>query len=367
MDLDPEFSAWVLNEENYLRFLREIVIFTGLRRNDGWLLEELGARLRALSSVELEGATVDGFFATFDLPAYVEQSFAAQRIQQHGAEQLTDDDVQTMLDEYGSEGGLPIAVNSEEDGDEIVDPFQTAHLVKASGTEKLALILLLFSMVLRNSELVDASLKKLSLELAIYTLTKLLVTAVADFKANVIEGRAEEIHKKFVELNEPQRASVEYFALVILPVLFSFGIYESIGPDKLRELVKEIVAEQKKKALIFEVIVRFLLLDFTRAERVGTLLDVLKDIAAFMRRNRTNRYLSYIVLEKLMGMYFTGTIGHEVRRFIEDIVAEIIIQLQGIDSRQARSWGGKSQIMQRMASAREKVFGSGEDETSVTS
>jgi|GEM_PF-3759632 len=213
MQENPEFKKFVLSENQYLKYMNEIVYLTGLTRKDLDILKEVEQRLLNLFS------EIDPLVKDFDITRIP--------IKQLLTEYLQSKDLESVLKNTQFE---------DKEKDKLLDTFihdgQT-HIVEKKDSEireKFFQLLILYAKIIRNCELVDKDTKKTAFAICLKKyckLTRLLY--------KILFSRLEEIE----ELDD----RFEYFLSIILPMIMQNVLLYSLGTQKLKMTIEERLME----------------------------------------------------------------------------------------------------------------------------
>jgi hypothetical protein len=222
MEFNPEFKDYVMLEENYCKYIHEIDYYTGLVRSDKGLLNTIFERF------ELEFSKTDYIFPQLD--GIWDKLFIVK---------LKDDDSQDIKFTSAAKTTDILKIKENRPSEGMIEEFQNRRLskiiepgkiLKKNGDVNLEVLLILMSVVLRNSEGVeDLSLKK-----KIYaSLIKYTIIWTVLYREHIIEYILK--HDKLPP-TLPTNVSVKR-TLTNLPLHVQSGMSKWVGTPKLSKVI----------------------------------------------------------------------------------------------------------------------------------
>jgi hypothetical protein len=224
MEFNPDFREYVMAEENYCKYIHEIDYYTGLVRSDKDLLETVFERFKKeFSKTDHVFPQLEGIWDRFFIVKLKSESEVEQEIKFTSAAKTTE-----------------IAkIKENRPSEEMIEEFQNRRLskitepgkiLKKNGNVNLEVLLILMSLVLRNSETVeDIKLKK-----EIYaSLVKYTMIWTVLYREHIIDYILK--HDKLPP-TLPTNVSVRR-TLANLPLHVQNGMSKWIGTPKLAKVI----------------------------------------------------------------------------------------------------------------------------------
>ncbi len=228
MGVDPQFKAWLMEEQRYLQFVNEIQYYAGKLRNDAELVDEIGHRFNVIvTDIQVADIPFDiDSIADVKLPKK-DSELTDDLLERHLAKPLSEEERDAEL-----EAEIPHDIENRQEvfRPNIQDPRQ-----------KLLMSLFLYSGVVKNMELIDDARKRKHLaELwrgwSIFWLLSLMIVP------EIARHRRFRINGVLYELSAPQGMSDAELARIILlnvPTGVSKMVSATLGTEKLvRQLVE---------------------------------------------------------------------------------------------------------------------------------
>lgn len=353
---DPQFRESVLSEEAYLGYMREIDLYTGLRRTDADIIQLLMDRLDKAIVPEIRDIDVIGFK---DTTIKVFKMGVVPRIESLKKLAVTDEMIEEILDDNES-SYLEHQKSNDLERVEITpkDP-EESRLEKdiLTAIQRSFDALLLLSKVVRNSELVDDNdLKVRATRRVLIGWSKFIYKAIASFDEMLALPPDHEGREKYDSLDNNERQLVEYVLKMVMPVSVSYLIHDALGTKKLQEILKQFLVDENQVPLLTRILVIFLLLDLTYAERRTNKGDAVQRVQELVRTNNSNYMLS-LVAEKLISIYFRSNVGDENRGSIENVLAAIQIDLNNVNAPEKNKGLFKSMYVEELRRRRKNALG----------
>jgi hypothetical protein len=347
MSDDEAFRAKVLQKDNFLIFSREIDLFTGLRRRDQDVIATIMDHSRALVDAETGNEDLnllDGLSAPdFSDPEKAKRPLSLEELD------ITDETIEKMLDESANPAPSTQGVNDLPAGGEV----RNAPQVDGVGTAFEAVTLL--GKVVRNSELVaDSALKREAVGFVIDGWARLIARLVLAYERTADNAEAKQ---KLDELKPDVREILDYFIKVVIPVILTGSLYESMATEKLRGIFEKLFSETKDKSSIVKLILAFLIIELTFSHRNSPSSVIMADIENTLKNYRKG-LLSEMILVKLFSVYYRPNIGKENRRRLENIYAEFV---KGVIKERQHKGVEKLDLVKGIRDQRARIVGADSD------
>lgn len=257
MEQDGDFRSYLLDEDRYLSFVNEIEYYAGKIRSDEQLLKEIYERFEKLdrSINQEEGWEVD----------------------LHGIEELRPpekEQEEVLYDDIERELGAP--THSQEERDEILEAEWPEDVgqgqdvyrpnVKSEGA-KWMFCLILYSGVLKNSELVPDGPKRFHLRRILHAWSSvvahslILVPNLVRHRRVVVNGVSYEVVAP-EDIGEAELARVLYLSM---PRLLSEMVLKYLGTEKLSRQLEEPTLDEAEEPLIVRMLRQMLYTDLRLA------------------------------------------------------------------------------------------------------
>ncbi len=315
MILEPDFKAWVMQDERYLTFLNEIQYLSGKLRNDAKLIMLIEGRFAALMKEitdEMGGDLNLHQLEKVTLPEKDKELTADFLSSQLSLPPLTQEQRDSEL-----EAELPRDV---EDRQEVFRPT-----IKDPG-QRLMVGLLLYSGVLKNMELIGDAEKRRHLH-NVWRGWGLFLQLSLSVATELARRRRLRINGVLYEFNAPKGMSDSELARVIallMPTGISQVMSGALGTEKLERQLTDPELEPDGSPLIFEFFRATMIAELRLSATLGALQ------VAFDKLN-SSRYLLEALTLKIAQLRRVDRLRPEHRQRVTELLAKAISDLKGGD------------------------------------
>jgi predicted phosphodiesterase/energy-coupling factor transporter ATP-binding protein EcfA2 len=217
MQENPEFKKFVLSENQYLKYINEIVCLTGLTRKDLDILKEIEQRILNLYS-EIDPLVEDLEISRIPIKQLLTESLRSENLETKLKEMRLDDKEKDKFLDIHVNDSPTFIVKKEDPRDR---------------REELINVLTLYAKIIRNCELIDKTEKKKAFGICIEKyckLTRLLYKI---------------LFTKLQEMEEEPEDNFVYFIVMVLPIIVQNMLLYSLGTQKLKVTIEEHLKESK--------------------------------------------------------------------------------------------------------------------------
>lgn len=301
MDIDPEFKAFVLQEENFLYFTEEIDYYTGLKRDQADILELLTKRMNGafdelITKIEEWKYGFDTIFETKRSIASTLDSSFVTKVTNHDnpKEEDLDQMHDNMLDSVKPDTGI----EKKEDPITNLDTLWRHWVLTAK--------------VLKNTEETDFENLKSNAFDSVITCSMAFVTL---YKFLLKE------HLRTHKDNVP-----EYLTVInrLLPLAHQNATYSFMGTAKLLVVIQEKIEKEIRDERVSDL-QKFLSV-FLYADLKGK--DYHKYIKLFMSTVKRS-YMYDMVLLKILNYYYMRSSTKQTDSVYENLIADVIVDSKG--------------------------------------
>jgi len=306
MEYDKKFKEYVLQEDNYFKFQKEIEYYSGLTRNDIDLLKIIYERfLEKFEPTDfiLEKIEVDDYFTKVDNKEFEPKSNQIE-ISSVKKNRPTKEQLEEIYDKRLAQ---------------IKNPYE---ILKKNGNLSLDQLIIIMSNVLRNSEGVEA----LQLKKDIYrSIVKYSLTWSILYRELIVNYVV--VNKKMPP-SVPSNFGLRYL-MQNLPFHVQMGLHQQLGTYKLAPIVKDRIKEDKKQKMsdvesFFSVA---LYSDIKGRDFPEVLKKFIKKI------NKKGIVIDYI-FRKIVNYYYSRTKkGSANEKIYLDLLAELQIKSKNLPRR----------------------------------
>lgn len=298
MGFNEDFKNYVLNESHYLEFTQEIEYYTGLKRDDSYILEftqqKLSEAYREINE-QLEYRNIDAFFETKDKAS---AQFSLDKVKNKPTEQ----EFEEMYDEQLSD--MPVNTS-------IPKKNVTVDSIAESKKIPIDKILKLAAVVLKNSEEIDnIELREKSYK----NLLKNSISFLVVYKASFLNYYDK---NKDTPENFPKNIDYKMF-LRFLPLMHQLLLFDWIGSYKMSGIVRSKIQRDRNTINISEL-ERFLSV-FIYSDIKGTSYP--DEIKKYLKAIKCN-YIKDISFFKLLTYYFMRSKDKSTDLFYLELMADI--------------------------------------------
>lgn len=328
MFYDDQFRDWIMEECRYLQYGNEIQYYSGKKRNDLPLLNEIGIRFGAIC------ADLDADSRPIDLKDIQSHKLPRKN------EELMDDLLESYLERPLSkeERDAEIEADLPQDVENRQEVFRPE--IKDPG-HKLLLSLILYSGVVKNMELIDNAskqfhLKNIWLGWSLFWLLSLMVVP------EIARHRRFRLNGVLYEYNAPQALSDSELARSIslnIPTGISKFVFATLGTEKLERQLTEPSLEDHEEPLSFEFLRTSLIADLKLPSTPGA-------IKSAIERLKSSPYLSESLIWKIASLRRMNDISQSHMNSISGHIAAAIADINGVKNEKKSS--EKRRIIEKM-------------------
>ncbi len=329
MRIRDDFRDWVLEEENYLRFVNEVEYYAGLERDRAETLELIGERFAVLDSQltkefgwEPDLELVGKFEPTpekVDLFEDIEEQLSSPTLDEEERDEILDWE----------------SPRDEGDRQEVYRP------VLDSLAHKWTACLLLYSGMVKNMDLVSDRDKRKHLQSVLFGWSRftmhslMIVPSLAKHRRLTINGVVYEV----VTPRHYSELEVARWLYLELPMTLARLVMTHVGSEKLeRQLLESDAISEEEPA-----IVRFFRYTLVADLRLRKWSHYLPTIVLSLE---SSRYLTRSYLRKMSDIYLLGGLKKEVARRLQGEIGNVVSRLKGGSAEERRKI--KSSAIQRM-------------------
>lgn len=326
MAANDTLFAEAMDGENYLRYYRELDLFSGRFRRQRRLADFLSSKAQELEPKRLRDFVEETFVEIGLSEPFVGE--AKGRIDEM-REPLSADEIDDLMDaterrmlEPESEE-LRVRESSRNEIEEERDSRNgilelEGDVVALSPLEKYARTLDLFGRVTRNLEFLDRDIKSEKLTEFFGAWSRMLLYAVHALESALSEVLHERSIEEDSEVGKEMRR-IEYAAKIWMPIIFSKIMLDQTGTEKLLR-VFEGIGKSGSSPLARRVFAAFLVLDLEPNRGIKLLKDLCEE-------NDGNRYLVRLFVEKLFALYRTRPLLAAEQKEFQNFIADLEVRL----------------------------------------
>ena len=310
---NPRTKGDILNTPDWIKYARELDLYTARFRHEGDLL---AFAKRQLDAIKVPEPTLSAEETENYLSANRDPTFVTQQLSQMRKEPLTANQIDTILDSADRQ------LEERRSRGEI----KNDKLTNQPGTvERFFITLELYSELLRNLEFVDREEKKEHLSYCLSFWDKGLRGVLSSFK-DVLGGLQRDLASNTANNeNEALIKAITYFEETVAfawPAALSDIAYQNIGSEKLIELLDD-VSQETGLAVLRRLFSLFILLELDPSRAI-------KRFAEISAEPNTDRWAKNAIVLRLFAYYRTHPLSVTVRSQFETLVADLELQLRPV-------------------------------------
>lgn len=311
MQRDHDFKAFILSEDNYLKFSNEIQYYAGLVRSETSLIDLIGTRFAELSQRFLQHLPLEyDKLDNFSLPTESKVPLLEQFEQQIAARPMTRDE----RDDHLSNHLQRDAVNNQ-DISRTAPPTNDAQWIKA---------LFLYSALLKNLDMVEDHAKRRHLDKILIGWSRLtakslsLVPQLAEHREALVDGIRYTVQMPH-NLSNTEIATYLYtgIPLTVINLLLAF-----VGTEKLSRQLLQPDLDTAQMPAIIQFFREVLAIDLKLGNWSAR-------IPAIAKCYTNARYIQEILLRKLGDIFILGDYPDSVKPQLLSTFGDILARLRG--------------------------------------
>ena len=329
MRISSEFRKWVLEEDNYLRFINEVEYYAGLERDKTGTLALVGERFAMLDSQlskELDWEPELELVGKFEPASEKEDLF--EDIEEQLSSPVLDEEERDEILDWESP-------RNEGDRQEVYRP-----VLETLGHEWTA-CLLLYSGMVKNMDLVSDGEKRKHLQSVLFGWSRFTAHSLM-FVPHLAKHRKFTINGVLYEVIAPRHYSegeVAHWLYLELPMTLTRLVMTHVGSEKLERQLLERDAISEGEPTIVKFF-RYTLVADLRLRKWSHYLPT------FVSSLEGSRYLTRSYLRKMSDIYLLGGLKKEVARRLQGEIGNVVSRLKGGSAEERRKI--KSSAIQRI-------------------
>lgn len=313
---DAEFRNWIIADERYLRFINEILYYSGKLRNDKALIDEIGKRHDAIfSSALAEIEEID-----------LRQLENLVLPQDEDDVDVLEHTVARPLSQQDKDAELETEIPTDaEDRQEVYRPKAEA------GSDRMMLSLVLYSGMVKSMELISDADKRRHLAVLWRSWANMLVVSLR-IAPRLAKERRLRINGALYEIHAPHSmsdATLLKQMMLRLPHAHVKALSHALGTEKLERQLTEPTLDEEAEPKIF---------DFFRTGLVAELRlqGTPRAIDRLATRLKDNRYLLWALIVHVSELRRLDRVKEEHFQALEEPLAGALANLKG-GSRKVRA------------------------------
>jgi hypothetical protein len=340
--------------EGYLTLIREIDILTGLTRNNQKIADRLLERM-AFFEPNLEIAILGILERSKEMRLrYADAAKASLAIASDiESAKATEAELQALSDEFEEENLLKQTQKNDS-----LSPIDSVAM-------KYFLSAMLLSKVVRNNELIDNEEEKLkAVRVVIRAWTYFCAGPSVDYEDMLVGRSIEEHNKIVVNATEEEKAKLEFFMKVLMPIITMQFASETLNTDKLSVVLNKAYDEILAKDLYRRLVLLVILLNLGLGGDLSK--EIMSKVINFVKEASSIPLLMMLSMAVLI-QYMNPFVGETNRHKLESLVIEIRLKIEGVTKPGAQRDAARGTISAQLKILRDKNVDVGEETPQETS